>query len=95
MNDEIEKGVTAIVEKCLKGYDGGRISAAEYIAKAVISAHFEETGFAIVPVEPTPKMLIKSGEMEGFDIDIVGIENADRVHVKWWKTMIAAAQNGE
>lgn len=49
-------------------------------------------GYALVPIEPTEKMLVNVGTMEGYD----GANGqADNDHIEWYKAMIAAAQEGE
>ena len=60
-----------------------------YQAKAIYTA-IKEAGYAIVQVEPTQKMLIDVGPVEGFDFETVG---ADKCHTEWWKAMIKVAED--
>jgi hypothetical protein len=64
------------------GYDQWELWLGE--ARAAIRAILET--HAIVPKEPTDKMLIDSGTVNGYE----GVMS-DADHIAWWKAMLAAA----
>ena len=53
--------------------------------------HSIPEGYAIVPVEPTEKMLIDAGTMQGYDTDDMDSSDEEH-HIAWWKIMCEAAK---
>ena len=47
-------------------------------------------GWQLVPVEPTPKMLIEAGPMTNYDFD-APVASPDNDHVEWYRAMLSAA----
>ena len=46
-------------------------------------------GWKLVPVEPTPDMLVAAGTIEGWNA--AATRYADECHIAWWKVMLAAS----